>query len=80
MKRNYLIAIASFLILTLIFSSAKKDENAEQEDVISKGSKVVAVPIPSQISFAGEQVALDKGCSGSYPQSNKLCWRTSSTR
>ena len=60
MKRNYLIAIASFLILTLIFSSAKKDENAEQEDVISKGSKVVAVPIPSQISFAGEQVALDK--------------------
>jgi membrane-bound lytic murein transglycosylase D len=60
MKRNYLIAIASFLILTLIFSSAKKDENAEQEDVISKGSKVVAVPIPNQISFAGEQVALDK--------------------
>jgi len=60
MKRNYLIAIASFLILTLIFSSAKKDENAEQEDVISKGSKVVAVPIPSQINFAGEQVALDK--------------------
>lgn len=60
MKKNYLIAIASFLILTLIFSSAKKDENAEQEDVISKGSKVVAVPIPSQISFAGEQVALDK--------------------
>ena len=60
MKRNYLIAIASFLILTLIFSSAKKDENAEQEDVISQGSKVVAVPIPSQINFAGEQVALDK--------------------
>jgi len=60
MKRNYPIAIASFLILTLIFSSAKKDENAEQEDVISKGSKVFAVPIPSQISFAGEQVALDK--------------------
>lgn len=60
MKRNYLIAIASFLILTLIFSSAKKDENAEQEDVISNGSKVVAVPIPSQINFAGEQVALDK--------------------
>lgn len=60
MKRNYLIAIASFLILTLIFSSAKKDENAEQEDVISKGSRVVAVPIPSQINFAGEQVALDK--------------------
>ena len=60
MKRNYLIAIASFLILTLIFSSAKKDENAEQEDVISKGVKVVAVPIPSQINFAGEQVGLDK--------------------
>jgi membrane-bound lytic murein transglycosylase D len=60
MKRNYLIAVASFLILTLIFSSAKKDENAEQEDVIATGSKVVAVPIPDQISFAGEQVALDK--------------------
>jgi hypothetical protein len=60
MKRNYLLAIASLLILTFIFSSAKKDENAEQEDVISQGSKVVAVPIPNQISFAGEQVALDK--------------------
>lgn len=60
MKRNYLIVVASFLILTLIFSSAKKDENAEQEDVIAIGNKVVAVPIPDQISFAGEQVALDK--------------------
>lgn len=60
MNKNYLIALGTLLMVSLVVISAKKTEQAEQEEVMSEAPKVVAVPIPNQINFGGENIPLDK--------------------
>jgi len=59
-NKVFIISLASLLFLTLIFIGGKYTENKDQETAFNLSQHIRSVPIPHHISFAGEEVPLNK--------------------
>jgi membrane-bound lytic murein transglycosylase D len=60
MKKSVPYILASIILALVIVLANKPSETAEQEERMERGTQVYPVPIPSSISFAGENVPLNK--------------------